>query len=245
MSSEFKVLCSSRISSARSRRQLEKELSHQGAAVFDAHRGHPGTDLPRRAPPGLARAVPRPETPRVHHPSVSADRAHLRDPETLSSVMPRGRDDRSPKPAAVIASTGGDGPATAWRSRPGHEHFGAPFDMQQREFAKRRQRLMDMMGDGSIAIVPTSPVRQRNRDVSFPFRPESSFYYLTGFGEPEAVAVLSAGRRGGSVRDVLPGTRPQGGTVDRRPSRARGGVRATRRGRRVSHHRLSTTSSPE
>ena len=69
--------------------------------------------------------------------------------------------------------------------------------MQKREFATRRQRLMDMMGDGSIAIVPTSPVRQRNRDVEFPFRPESSFYYLTGFGEPEAVAVLSPGRAEG------------------------------------------------
>ena len=69
--------------------------------------------------------------------------------------------------------------------------------MQQREFAKRRRRLMDMMGDGSVAIVPTSPVRQRNRDVEFPYRPESNFYYLTGFGEPDAVAVLSPGRADG------------------------------------------------
>ena len=69
--------------------------------------------------------------------------------------------------------------------------------MHRREFAKRRQRLMDMMGEGSIAIVPTSPVRPRNRDVEFPFRPDSNFYYLTGFGEPEAVAVLAPGREQG------------------------------------------------
>ena len=56
---------------------------------------------------------------------------------------------------------------------------------------------MDMMGEGSIAIVPTSPVRPRNRDVEFPFRPDSNFYYLTGFDEPEAVAVLVPGREEG------------------------------------------------
>ena len=69
--------------------------------------------------------------------------------------------------------------------------------MHRREFAKRRQRLMDMMDEGSIAIVPTSPVRSRNRDVDFPYRPDSSFYYLTGFGEPEAVAVFMPGREQG------------------------------------------------
>ena len=56
---------------------------------------------------------------------------------------------------------------------------------------------MDMMGEGSIAIVPTSPVRPRNRDVEFPFRPDSNFYYLTGLDEPEAVAALVPGREEG------------------------------------------------
>ena len=69
--------------------------------------------------------------------------------------------------------------------------------MHRHEFAKRRRRLMDMMGEGSIAIVPTSPVRPRNRDVEFPFRPDSNFYYLTGLDEPEAVAALVPGREEG------------------------------------------------
>ena len=69
--------------------------------------------------------------------------------------------------------------------------------MHRREFAKRRRRLMDMMEEGSIAIAPTAPVRPRNRDVEFPFRPDSNFHYLTGFTEPEAVAVLSPGREQG------------------------------------------------
>ena len=62
--------------------------------------------------------------------------------------------------------------------------------MDNSEFPKRRKRLMDMMGGGSIAVIPTSPVRMRNRDVEYPFRPDSDFYYLTGFAEPDSVAVL-------------------------------------------------------
>ena len=66
--------------------------------------------------------------------------------------------------------------------------------MDQKEFARRRKQLMRMMGADAIAILPTNPEQSRNRDVDFPFRPHSDFYYLTGFPEPEAVAVLVPGR---------------------------------------------------
>lgn len=66
--------------------------------------------------------------------------------------------------------------------------------MNQREFSRRRARLMKQMGKHSIAILPTSPIRSRNRDVEYRYRPDSDFYYLTGFPEPEAVAVLIPGR---------------------------------------------------
>jgi Xaa-Pro aminopeptidase len=69
--------------------------------------------------------------------------------------------------------------------------------MDSREFPRRRKRLMDMMGDESIAIIPTSGVRLRNRDVEYPFRADSDFFYLTGFPEPEAVAVLVPDRSAG------------------------------------------------
>ncbi|MGQ0658529.1 MAG: Xaa-Pro aminopeptidase [Chromatiales bacterium] len=62
--------------------------------------------------------------------------------------------------------------------------------MVRQEFARRRKRLMEIMGRHSIAIVPTATVRVRNRDVEFPYRPDSDFYYLTGFPEPQAMAVL-------------------------------------------------------
>ncbi len=66
--------------------------------------------------------------------------------------------------------------------------------IDRKELARRRKRLMDMMGEDSIAVIPTAPVRIRNRDVEFPYRPDSDFYYLTGFAEPDAVAVLIPSR---------------------------------------------------
>lgn len=69
--------------------------------------------------------------------------------------------------------------------------------MDNKEYRRRRKKLMDLMGDESIGIIPTAPVYVRNRDVEFPFRPESNFYYLTGYPEPEAVAVLIPDRHHG------------------------------------------------
>lgn len=69
--------------------------------------------------------------------------------------------------------------------------------MDKKEYRRRRKKLMDLMGDESIGIIPTAPVYVRNRDVEFPFRPESNFYYLTGYPEPEAVAVLIPDRHHG------------------------------------------------
>jgi Xaa-Pro aminopeptidase len=68
--------------------------------------------------------------------------------------------------------------------------------MDMKAFASRRDELMRHMGAG-VAIVPTAPIRLRNRDAEFPYRADSDFYYLTGFPEPEAVAVLVPGRAHG------------------------------------------------
>ncbi len=65
------------------------------------------------------------------------------------------------------------------------------------EFARRRKNLMQQIGHDGIAIIATAPVRQLNRDIDHPFRPDSDFVYLTGFEEPEAVAVLIPGRAQG------------------------------------------------
>lgn len=66
--------------------------------------------------------------------------------------------------------------------------------MKPEEFARRRDQLMRMVGDGGIAILPSAPVRMRSRDVEYRYRQDSDFYYLTGFAEPDSVAVLAPGR---------------------------------------------------
>lgn len=62
--------------------------------------------------------------------------------------------------------------------------------LTQVDFKERRDRLAEELGPHSIAIIATSPVAIRNRDADYKFRADSSFFYLTGFAEPEAVAVI-------------------------------------------------------
>ena len=56
---------------------------------------------------------------------------------------------------------------------------------------KRREELLSVLGDDAVIIVSTNSEQKRNSDVNYPFRPDSSFWYLTGFIEPDAIAVFS------------------------------------------------------
>ncbi len=67
------------------------------------------------------------------------------------------------------------------------------------EFRRRRQRLMEMMEPGSVALLASAPVRRRNRDVYYPYRPDSDLYYLTGFTESDALLMLIPGREQGET----------------------------------------------
>jgi len=60
-------------------------------------------------------------------------------------------------------------------------------------FQRRRAAFAQWVGDG-IALVPTAREKYRNRDNAYPYRPDSYFWYLTGFPEPEAVLVMAGGR---------------------------------------------------
>src|SRR5690348_15128347 len=63
-----------------------------------------------------------------------------------------------------------------------------------KEPAQRCQRLMKEIGNTGVAIIPAAPECTRTGDSHYPYRQDSDFYYLTGFNEPEAVAVLLPGR---------------------------------------------------
>ena len=57
-------------------------------------------------------------------------------------------------------------------------------------FIDRRQRFAEAIGDG-VAVIPAAREVARNSDVHYEFRQDSDFFFLTGFDEPDAVAVIS------------------------------------------------------
>lgn len=71
--------------------------------------------------------------------------------------------------------------------------------MTAAEYKRRRRQLAAAMTPGSIALVAAASEAVRNRDVHYPYRQNSDFFYLTGFPEPEALAVLAPGRKQGEL----------------------------------------------
>jgi Xaa-Pro aminopeptidase len=61
-------------------------------------------------------------------------------------------------------------------------------------FARRRARFLQEMGEG-VALLFTAPKAASGYDVRTRYRPDPDFFYLTGFPEPEGVAVLDADRK--------------------------------------------------
>jgi len=57
-------------------------------------------------------------------------------------------------------------------------------------FTERRLRFMDAIGEG-LAVVPGAQEIMRNADTNHDFRQASDFFFLTGFDEPDAVAVFN------------------------------------------------------
>jgi len=69
--------------------------------------------------------------------------------------------------------------------------------IKKAEFGRRRRKLMNIMGNNSIAILPSAAEQLRSRDTYFNYRQHSDFHYLSGFPEPESVLVLLPGREQG------------------------------------------------
>jgi Xaa-Pro aminopeptidase len=57
-------------------------------------------------------------------------------------------------------------------------------------YQQRRDALMSYIGQGT-AIFASAPMAVMHNDVEHNFRQDSDFYYLTGFNEPGAIAVLA------------------------------------------------------
>ncbi len=56
-------------------------------------------------------------------------------------------------------------------------------------FAQRRARFFEALG-GAAAVIPAAPLVTHHADCEWPFRQNSDFWYLTGFDEPDAVALF-------------------------------------------------------
>lgn len=73
-----------------------------------------------------------------------------------------------------------------------------PSPLTAPDYAQRRAVFAEQLGTDGVAILPANHEQTRNRDVHYPFRQDSDFLYLTGFPEPEAIAVFAPGRREGA-----------------------------------------------
>ncbi|KAK0743137.1 peptidase M24, structural domain-containing protein [Schizothecium vesticola] len=76
-----------------------------------------------------------------------------------------------------------------------HPHILKPGEITPgitaQEYHDRRARLAESLPGGAIAILPAAELKYRSGAVFYPYRQESNFLYLTGFLEPDAVAVLA------------------------------------------------------
>lgn len=63
-------------------------------------------------------------------------------------------------------------------------------ELPREEFTARREKVLAQMQDNSAFIIFTETEKRRNNDCNYIFRPDSYFWYLTGFAEPEAALLL-------------------------------------------------------
>ncbi len=52
------------------------------------------------------------------------------------------------------------------------------------------KRFIEAMDENSIAVIPAAHEATRSYDTEFKFRQDSDFWYLTGFPEPDAIAII-------------------------------------------------------
>ena len=61
-------------------------------------------------------------------------------------------------------------------------------------YAERRRQLMERIGPRAVAVIGGRRLSVRNSDVEHRFRQTSDLWFLTGFTEPESLAVIAPGR---------------------------------------------------
>ncbi|XDG06138.1 hypothetical protein ABKA04_005753 [Annulohypoxylon sp. FPYF3050] len=76
-----------------------------------------------------------------------------------------------------------------------HPHLLKPGELTPgitaQEYHERRTNLINTLPPNSAVLLPSATIHYRSGAVFYPFRQESNFLYLTGFSEPESLAVLT------------------------------------------------------
>src|ERR1043165_4132531 len=72
--------------------------------------------------------------------------------------------------------------------------FFHPDEEQPFMIRSQLQEFMRRMDQKSVAIIPSAREATRSNDTQYRFRQDSDFYYLTGFEEPDSIAVISPGK---------------------------------------------------
>ena len=63
------------------------------------------------------------------------------------------------------------------------------FKPDNKVFEERREIFLNKL-DGKAAIIPGANLVKHHADCEYPFRQDSNFWYLTGFDEPDAIALF-------------------------------------------------------
>ena len=63
------------------------------------------------------------------------------------------------------------------------------FELDHKVFEERREIFLNKL-NGKAAIIPGANLVKHHADCEYPFRQDSNFWYLTGFDEPDAIALF-------------------------------------------------------
>lgn len=58
-------------------------------------------------------------------------------------------------------------------------------------YSERRRQIRELLPEGGAMLLPTHSEVVRSNTTHYPFRPNSDFYYVTGFSEPDAWALIT------------------------------------------------------
>lgn len=65
----------------------------------------------------------------------------------------------------------------------------------ENNFIKRRKKFIEQLPENSIVIIPNKSSSIYSNDVEYKFKPDSDFYYLTGFDEPDSICLIKKEKR--------------------------------------------------